>query len=203
MDALTFGSNVMLRHLTASEARKLPVKEITYEKVLKGFELNKDEFIDLCILMGCDYCETIRGIGPKRAVELINTYRNIETIIENIDTKKYIVPENWNYEVARKLFIAPEITDPSEIELKWIDPDEEGLVKFLCGDRQFSEDRVRSGCKKILKSKGQSTQGRLDSFFKVLPSTATPKRKSEEDKKNAAKKSKLSGKSGAKGKKPK
>lgn len=203
MDALTFGSNIMLRHLTASEARKLPVKEFNYEKILKGFELNRDEFIDLCILMGCDYCETIRGIGPKRAVEMINTYRNIETIIDNLDTKKYVVPENWNYETARKLFIEPEITDPNEIELKWTDPDEEGLVKFLCGDRQFSEDRIRSGVKKIIKSKSSSTQGRLDSFFKVLPSTATPKRKADEDKKNANKKTKLSGKSGFKGKKPK
>ncbi|KAL5287317.1 FEN1 family protein [Megaselia abdita] len=205
MDALTFGSNVMLRHLTASEARKLPVKEFSYEKVLKGFELNKDEFIDLCILMGCDYCETIRGVGPKRAVEMINTYRNIETILDNLDTKKYVVPENWNFETARKLFIAPEVTDPSEIELKWVDPDEEGLVKFLCGDRQFSEDRVRSGVRKIIKSKSSSTQGRLDSFFKVLPSSNTPKRKADEDKKSAnAKKAKTTIKKEFKGKgKPK
>lgn len=205
MDALTFGSNVMLRHLTASEARKLPVKEFNYDKVLKGFELNADEFIDLCILMGCDYCETIRGIGPKRAVEMINTYRNIETILDNLDTEKYKVPENWNFQVARKLFIAPEITDPNEIELKWSEPDEEGLVKFLCGDRQFSEERVRNGVKKILKSKGTATQGRLDSFFKVLPSTNnTPKRKADEHKKNNAKKAKMGGKGGFKGKgKPK
>lgn len=204
MDALTFGSNVLLRYLTASEARKLPVKEFSYDKVLKGFELNRDEFIDLCILMGCDYCETIRGIGPKRAVELINTYRNIETIIDNIDTKKYTVPENWNYQIARKLFISPDVTDPNEVELKWTDPDEDGLVKFLCGDRQFSEERIRNGVKKIIKSKSTSTQARLDGFFKVLPSTATPKRKLDEDKKSAsAKKQKLGGKSGFKGKKPK
>lgn len=43
MDALTFGSSIMLRHLTFSEARKMPVKEYFYEKVLKGFELNEKE----------------------------------------------------------------------------------------------------------------------------------------------------------------
>lgn len=50
-------------------------------------------------------------------------------------------------------------------QLKWMDPDEEGLVKFLCGNRGFSEDRVRNGVKKLLKARSGTTQGRLDSFF--------------------------------------
>lgn len=37
--------------------------------------------------MGCDYCGTIRGIGPKRAIELIQKYKNIEAVLENIDQK--------------------------------------------------------------------------------------------------------------------
>lgn len=52
-------------------------------------------------------------------------------------------------------------------QLKWTDPDEEGLVKYLCGDKQFNEDRIRTGVKKLLKSRSGNTQGRLDSFFKV------------------------------------
>lgn len=79
--------------------------------------------------------------------------------------------------------------------MKWVDPDEDGLVNFLCGDRQFNESRVRSGVQKILKSKSSQTQGRLDSFFKVLPST--PKRKIIDNKKPTAnsgqKKAKTSG----------
>lgn len=43
MDALTFGCNILLRRLTLSEARKLPVQEIHYDKVLEEMELNKDE----------------------------------------------------------------------------------------------------------------------------------------------------------------
>lgn len=57
------------------------------------------------------------------------------------------------------------------LQLKWNDPDEEGLVKFLCGDKQFNEDRVRNGAKKLMKARHTGTQGRIDSFFKVLPST--------------------------------
>lgn len=117
MDALTFGSTVLLRHLTFSEARKMPVKEINYNKVLEGFGLTSREFIDLCILLGCDYCEGIKGIGPKRAIELMNSYRDIETILDNIDRKKYTVPDNWNFEVARQLFITPEVQDPTDLEV--------------------------------------------------------------------------------------
>lgn len=43
MDALTFGTSLLLRHLTFSEARKMPVKEFHYDKVLQGFELTSKE----------------------------------------------------------------------------------------------------------------------------------------------------------------
>lgn len=43
MDALTFGSNVLLRHLTFSEARKMPIQEIHLDKVLEGLNLNQKE----------------------------------------------------------------------------------------------------------------------------------------------------------------
>lgn len=67
--------------------------------------------------MGCDYCESIRGVGPKRALELIAQYKSIEEILNNIDTKKYIVPEGWNYQQARKLFVEPVIEEPSNIDV--------------------------------------------------------------------------------------
>lgn len=43
MDALTFGSNVLLRHLTFSETRKMPIQEIHLDKVLEGLKLNHQE----------------------------------------------------------------------------------------------------------------------------------------------------------------
>ena len=43
MDALTFGSNVLLRHLTFSEARKMPIKEFHVDRVLEGFEMTMEQ----------------------------------------------------------------------------------------------------------------------------------------------------------------
>ena len=192
MDALTFGCNILLRRLTFSEARKMPVQEFHFDKVLEDLELSHNEFIDLCIMLGCDYTNSIKGVGPKRAIELIKAHRSLETIVDNLDTKKFSVPEDWNYKQARLLFQEPEITDAEEIELKWTDPDEEGLVKFLCGDKQFNEERVRNGAKKLFKARNTSTQGRLDTFFKVLPNPNPTKRKADTPK-AAAKKTKRGG----------
>lgn len=142
-------------------------------------------------MLGCDYTDSIKGVGPKRAIDLINTHRNLDTILKKIDSDKFPVPENWNYKQARELFQKPEVKDPEEIDvitifqlgctsfhntknyfqLKWTDPDEDGLVKFLCGDKQFAEDRIRNGAKKLMKARGTSTQGRLDSFFTVISKT--------------------------------
>lgn len=47
MDALTFGTNILLRHLTFSEARKMPVQEFFHDKVLQGLEFTQEQVISL------------------------------------------------------------------------------------------------------------------------------------------------------------
>merc|ERR1711981_1257725 len=113
MDALTFGTSILLRHLTYSEARKMPIKEFHFDKVLEGFEMDKNQFIDLSILLGCDYCDKIRGIGPKNAIKLLQEHKNIDKMLKQIDPKKFAVPENWMYEGARQLFKKPEVKPAS------------------------------------------------------------------------------------------
>lgn len=43
MDTLTFNSPLLLRHLTFSEARKLPIEVIKLEDALEGLELTMDQ----------------------------------------------------------------------------------------------------------------------------------------------------------------
>ncbi|CAF3150205.1 unnamed protein product [Rotaria socialis] len=137
MDALTFGADVLVRHLTFSEARKMPIREFSLPKVLQGLGINFEEFIDLCILLGCDYCDSIKGIGQKRALDLIKQYRDIETILKHIDTKKYSVPDEWAYEKARELFKEPDILSGDAVDLKWTEPDEEGLIAYMVTEKGF------------------------------------------------------------------
>lgn len=189
MDGLTFGTGVLLRHLTASEAKKLPIQEFSFTRILQDIGLTHSQFIDLCILLGCDYCGTIKGVGPKRAIDLIRQHGSIEEILENIDQSKYPPPEDWLFKEARGLFLEPDVVDCSTVDLKWNEPNENDLVQFMCAEKQFSEDRIRNGCKKIMKSRQGSTQGRLDSFFSVTGSLSS-KRKETEIKGSAKKKQK-------------
>nr|AFK11650.1 Flap endonuclease 1-B [Callorhinchus milii] len=177
MDGLAFGTTILLRRMTASEAKKLPIQEFHLNKILQETGLSQEEFIDLCILLGCDYCETIRGIGPKRAIELIRQHRCIEEVLKHIDGNKYTVPGDWAYSQARSLFLTPDVVNVDDVELKWTEPEEDKLVSFLCEDKGFSEDRIRNGAKKLVRSRQGSTQGRLDDFFKVTGSLTSAKRK--------------------------
>ncbi|EGD75391.1 flap endonuclease-1 [Salpingoeca rosetta] len=189
MDALTFGTSVLLRHMTFSEARKMPIQQFELKKVLEGLDLSQDEFIDLCILLGCDYCDKIGGIGRVRAYSLIKEHHSIEAILEAIkkEKKKYTVPDDWKFAEARELFKNPEVAPAKDIDLKWNIPDVDKLVDFMCNKHGFEEGRIRRGAEKLVKARSTSTQGRLDSFFKVLPGGAPKKRKSSENKAGAKK----------------
>lgn len=105
MDTLTFNSPILLRHLTFSEARKTPISEIDLQKVLEGLEMDMSQvhrlsaapcprtltslcqFIDLCILLGCDYLEPIKGVGPKSALKLIREHGGLDAVVEHLREK--------------------------------------------------------------------------------------------------------------------
>jgi flap endonuclease-1 len=152
MDALTFGTPIVLRKLTMPESAKEKVVEINILKVLSSLKLTYDEFIDFCILCGCDYCETIKGIGPKTALNMIRKFSNIETVIENLP-EKYTnkVPDSLkdNLEQIRTLFKNPDVIPADSVELKFIKPDREGILQFLVIEKGFNRDRVLKVIDKI------------------------------------------------------
>ena len=49
-----------------SEARKMPIDQIEYKDAIAGLDMTKEQFIDLCILLGCDYCESIKVLDKQR-----------------------------------------------------------------------------------------------------------------------------------------
>jgi len=102
MDALTFRTPVQVRKMTFANASKADIQEINYAKAIAGMEITHDQFVDLCILLGCDYCDTIRGIGPKTALKLIREHGDIETILKNLNRDKYVIPESYEPNRARK-----------------------------------------------------------------------------------------------------
>ncbi|KAG2626105.1 flap endonuclease 1 [Panicum virgatum] len=197
MDSLTFGAPRFLRHLMDPSSKKIPVMEFDVAKVLEELELTMDQFIDLCILCGCDYCDSIKGIGGQTALKLIRQHGSIESILENLNKDRYQIPEDWPYQEARRLFKEPDVTLDIP-ELKWTAPDEKGLITFLVKDNGFNEDRVTKAIEKIKSAKNKSSQGRLESFFKPVASTSAPLKRKETSEKTtkaaANKKTKAGGK---------
>jgi 5'-3' exonuclease len=56
--------------------------EIDLEVLLAELELTMDQFIDLCIMCGCDYANNIRGIGAVRALSLMKQHGSIEAVVK-------------------------------------------------------------------------------------------------------------------------
>ncbi|CAN1219273.1 Flap endonuclease 1 [Linum perenne] len=168
MDSLTFGATIFLRHLMDPSSRKIPVMEFEIKKILEDLNLSMDQFIDLCILSGCDYCDNIRGIGGLTALKLIRQHGSIEGIIENISKERYQIAEDWPYQEARRLFKEPNVLKDDEEEIKWASPDEEGLVNFLVNENGFNADRVTKAIEKIKTAKNKSSQGRYAAIFIFL-----------------------------------
>lgn len=133
MDALTFQSPKLIRRLTYSNnnakdnnGQKNSILEIDYEAVLSGMGLTLEQFIDLCILCGCDYCSSIKNVGPKTALKLIRQYGSIEKIIENLSKdSKYGIPEDWYPQIVLKSDLKTgeekakdEVKDDVKVEVK-------------------------------------------------------------------------------------
>jgi flap endonuclease-1 len=153
MDCLTFGCPILLRDFSKKDD---PVIEISLDKVLSGLGLDMQQFIDVCILCGCDYSGTIEGIGPVKALKLILEHKNIEGVIKHVEeaqkkgkTKYRIDEESLNYIEARTLFEKPETLDPDTVELKFTTPNYEEMKKFLVEERGFALQKIESAIKRI------------------------------------------------------
>lgn len=156
MDALTFGSDRMIRRLSFKASSKAPVEEIDLEAVLKGFGVNYTEFVDLCILLGCDYCDRIKNISPKKTLELLQKYRSIEDVLRKLNEDKFKIPFFWttlypSYDKARFQFLDPVVFIGKTLGFEWRTPDKQAIVDYLCGPKQFNEDAIRKKVNKYLR----------------------------------------------------
>ncbi|CAK0783365.1 Elongation of fatty acids protein 2 [Coccomyxa viridis] len=188
MDSLTFATPKLVRNLMKPQTQNLPINEYDYDKVLEGLSLTSDQFVDLCILCGCDYCGTIKGIGGVTALKLIQKHETLERVLESMRESKYQIPDPFPFEEARRLFKEPDVLRGEKVQaLKWVAADEEGLVKFLVGEKSFNEDRVRKAVQRVNAAKSKSTQGRLESFFGSVTTKKSDTGKRKEPEKSRGK----------------
>jgi len=164
MDALAFGAKILIRGLNSE---KKPVTEINLDRVLGEWGISMQEFVDLTILLGCDYCPSINGAGPNTALKLIRTHHTLEEVLNWItaNKKKWTVPDHFPYQQARQVFLSPEIWPPLDLDLAWTPPDHTQLTTFLMTTKGFSLTKVDYGLRKAKKLQSKPMQKKLDCYF--------------------------------------
>jgi flap endonuclease-1 len=118
-DAITFGCDKIIK----TSINK--IIEIDTNKVLQNFGMSTDMFVDFCILSGCDYSDTIASIGPVTSFNIIKQYKSIDSFIVTLTS----IPENFDFEVARKIFKNFEYEIPEKFKLNTCD--KKDLLNFL------------------------------------------------------------------------
>lgn len=58
------------------------------------------------------------GIGPKTALQLLKRHGSLERVLATLDKSKHPVPEDFDFEEARRLFVEPEVSDAESLEVR-------------------------------------------------------------------------------------
>jgi flap endonuclease-1 len=145
-DSLLFGAPRVLRFLTISGKEFLPSKGafrpivpelIDLDRFLTTLGITREQLVDLAILVGTDFNTGAKGIGPKKALKLVQEHGAIERMPDDIQAA--IGPPDD----VRRIYLSPPVTDDYTIEFG--EPDFPAVVDFLCTEREFSKDRVTAG----------------------------------------------------------
>lgn len=151
-DSLLFGAPKLVRNVTISGRRKLPRKKVYIEVVPEVVELDQvlavngishGQLIDVAILVGTDFNKGIKGLGPKTALKLIKEHGSLEKALLHIENADLSVEP----QEIREVFLHPRVTN--NYAIRWGKPNVEKLIDFICGERDFSEGRVRKAIEKM------------------------------------------------------
>ena len=142
-DSLLFGASRLVRFITISGKEFLPSRGtfrpiepelIDLDRFLQALHITRAQLIDLAILVGTDFNEGVKGIGPKKALKLVQDHGAIERMPDAIRSAVGDVDE------VRQIYMQPSVTDTYDVQ--FAEPDFAAIVEFLCTEREFSKERV-------------------------------------------------------------
>jgi flap endonuclease-1 len=146
MDFLTHGCNRLLKNY---DYKTNTINVYLLDTILQELDVTFENFVDICILCGCDYTNKINGIGPINALKYIKKYNSIEKIIENLingKTKaknKLKIQDNFNYIRAREIFFT-KTTPPLDKEDLFV-----GRTNYDILSEFFGENKIKYNINKV------------------------------------------------------
>ena len=144
-DALLFGAPRVVRFLgiagkeflpSQGRFRPVPPEMIDLAALLSALGIDREGLIDLALLVGTDFNDGVKGIGPKKALKLVQQHGRIEAMPADIRSAL----AGQAIDEARQIYLRPEVTDTFTLEASA--PDRDGIVRFLCDEREFGRERV-------------------------------------------------------------
>ena len=165
-DSLLFGAPTLIRNLTITGRRKLPRKnvyidvepeQVELDSTLSGLGITREQLVDMGLLIGTDFNEGVRGVGPKKALNLIREYGTLEKAMERLGVQIENAIE------IREIFLRPLMT--ADYSLQWRDVDTDGVKRLLCEEHDFSADRVTVALEKMSEAARSRKQRSLDQWF--------------------------------------
>lgn len=169
-DSLLFGAPRLLRYLTISGREFLPSKGISrplkpelieLKRLLSGYGINREQLIDIALLIGTDFNEGVKGVGPKTALSLIQKHRSIDNLPSDLKSKLGA----QNYQNVRNFFLQPGTV--SDYQTEYGKMNEDGLYEFLCQQRDFSRNRVETVILRMRTFYKTRKQTELKDWFKT------------------------------------
>lgn len=185
MDALAFGTPLLIRNIFggsaiagASPLQKHCIAEIHLEKAITGLGLETmEQFVDMCIMCGCDYAGTIPGIGPVRALKALREHGSIDGVLATSlpmtgGRVTHDRLKTFTYQEARKLFLNPAVIPSKDMNLQSVTPDFKELEAFLTEDVGITDNKK---AKRIV-TKVRKAMGHVNTPGSATPSpcSATP-----------------------------
>ena len=165
-DCLLYGAPILARYLTLTGREWLPAQRrsrplipelIKLSENLALLEITREQLVDLAILVGTDFNQGVKGIGPRKALKLVHDYGSIEQMPQEIRSK---LTEDLNS--VRRVFLKPRVLE--EYVLKRSPPDRDGLVKFLSEERGFNKERVERLTERLIR-RGEKTDAGLENWL--------------------------------------
>jgi len=115
--------------------------------------IDQDKLIMMALLIGNDYTDGIKGIGPKTALKIVSKVNSLEELLNFLRAKGKNFENEEEVKQAYMIFKEPEIEEVEKEEIFWNDINEERLLKFMCEDHEFSKERIESILKEYKQNK--------------------------------------------------
>lgn len=166
-DALLFGAPHLLRNVNITGKRKVPGKNAFYEihpemieleESLRAIGIERKKLVWIGILIGTDFNEGVKGIGPKKALKIVSECESLEEAAGKskgefeVDVKR-----------VEEFFLNPPL---ERVELEFKPPDKQKILSFLVDKHSFSIERVQGTLENLVKKfEEKGTQSSLGQWF--------------------------------------